>query len=298
MNKALTLSKLEALLSRIRTRSTEPRRSPSPRVAAAPAGVAPAAPTVPVAAVPAPAALAAPTAVASVAPVIREATIPVASPPPEAITDESTLPPPPPTLMGADQEFAVEVDLSEATDDPLDAREASAEEHDSRGPFDSQERLAVAESTPPQSLSSAEVEPSVEPVEVLADDESLAAHEEDEVEEAPVSSRRAVVSPPEERLAQLAFGSDEPPQRHTPPPKSGPLLAPPMGEFEADTTGIRKTETISADDASLSLAPRVLVPQATRPNLASSANVVDVIGEAQAFEPATFIALLDASLAL
>ena len=82
---------------------------------------------------------------------------------------------------GIDQEFAVEVDLSEATDDPLDTTEARAEEPEARGPFDSQERLAVAESSPPQSIPPAEAEPAApEPVEVLTDDESIAAREDDD----------------------------------------------------------------------------------------------------------------------
>ena len=99
-------------------------------------------------------------------------------------------------------------------------------------------------------------------------------------------------------MAQLAFGADEPPQRHTPPPKSGPLPAPPVAELEADTTGVRKAEILPIDEMSPSLAPSVLVPQAARPNLAPSADVVDIIGDAQSFSPDTFVELLDASLAL
>ncbi len=202
-------------------------------------------------------------------------------------------------LTGSDQEFAVEVDMSEATGESLDVAGTSAEDLDTRGPSASQERLAIAESVPPQPFSAdtEDAETSVEPVVgALADDESHRRDEDDEIEEAPISSRRAVVSQPEERLAQLAFGADEPPQRHTPPPKSGPLPAPAGAEFEADITGVRKTETVSIDEG-LS-APSVLVPQATRPGLALSADVPDVIGEAQSFAPDTFVALLDASLSL
>jgi len=294
LNKGATLSKLEALLLRIRTRAAEPRRPPSAlapsSVAVAPVPLAVAVARVPLA-----------VAVAPAARTMREATVPVATPPSEATVDESTLPPPP-MLVGAgiDQEFAVEVDLSEATDDLLDREDKRAEQPESRGPFDSQERLAVAESGPPQSIPSPDADPSPDAVEVLTDDESLAAREpeEEDADEAPVSSRRAVVSPspPEERLAQLAFGLDEPPQRHTPPPKSGPLLAPPVVDFEADITGVRKTETILAEEPGP--APSLLVPQGVRPSLAQSVDVVDIIGEAQSFAPNTFIELLDASLAL
>ena len=46
--------------------------------------------------------------------------------------------------------------------------------------------------------------------------------------------------------------------------------------------------------------PSVLSAQPIRPNLESGPSVVvpDVIGEAQRFAPATFLALLDASLSL
>jgi hypothetical protein len=124
------------------------------------------------------------------------------------------------------------------------------------------------------------------------------------MEETPASSRRPVTSPPEERLAELAFGSEEPqPPRHTPPPKSGRLPAPPAGEFDPDVTGVRASPGISDDEAAPVSEPRepsVLSAQAVRPNLGSgpSVHVPDVIGEAQSFAPATFLALLDASLSL
>ena len=310
MNKALTLSRLEALLARIRTRAAEPRRSAPLAAAAAPAAApqAVAAPAIatPVVATPIPVSPVSPALVARAAPVAvappapapalaREAAISVA-PEPESAVDELTLPPPP--MPAGDQEFAVEVDMSDA----IDAPEPSAVDHDSRGASASQERLAVADSVPPPSIPPAERADrgaSLEGVDALTDDEPRPGDEDEDIEEAPISSRRAVVSQPEERLAHLAFGADEPPQRHTPPPKSGPLPAPPAGgEFEADITGVRKAETLLADDAHPPPAPSVLVPQTAKPNLASSADVADVIGEAQSFAPDTFVALLDASLSL
>jgi hypothetical protein len=333
LNKAVKLSKLEQLLARIRTRAAEPRRAPAQVTAsaAAPVVAAPvvAAPVVAAPFNPSPAVatrVAAPPVVAVPVvppPVVAKPAVspPVAAPPVAAVPvvvraepvrlapaaepsvivhddliDETTLPPP---ALGGD-EFAVEVDMSEASGPP-DALEASAEDLDTRGPSASQERLAIADSTPPPSIPPREgaAGPTpIAPMNALTDDESLPDDEDEDDDEAPVSSRRAVVSsPPEERLAQLAFGSEEPPQRHTPPPKSGPLPAPPVVEFEADITGVRKAETLS-DEGSPRSAPSVLVPQAIRPHLASSENVVDVIGEAQSFSPKTFVALLDASLAL
>ena len=161
MNKAVKLSKLEALLARIRTRAAEPRRSPV---------VAPVVSTAVVArevALPVVAPRAAP-------PVAREAVIST-TPPSSPEVDEATLPPPP-LHAQSDQEFAVEVDMSEATAESLAVTDTSAEESDARGPSASQERLAVADSTPPQFIPPADAadgETSVRPVEGLADDESV-----------------------------------------------------------------------------------------------------------------------------
>jgi hypothetical protein len=112
--------------------------------------------------------------------------------------------------------------------------------------------------------------------------------------------------PPEERLAELAFGSEEPQSaRHTPPPKSGRLPAPPAGDFDPDVTGVRVTPGLSVEEEATPISappaePSVLSPQPVRAQLASGTNVrvPDIIGEAQAFAPATFLALLEASLSL
>ena len=114
----------------------------------------------------------------------------------------------------------------------------------------------------------------------------------EEVEEAPLSSRRPVAPEPEERLADLAFGAEEPqPPRHTPPPESGRLPAAPPVEFDGDVTGVREATPIAPRQ-------RELLPEPTRAELAPSDAVADLVGEAQRFAPATFAALLDASLAL
>jgi len=113
--------------------------------------------------------------------------------------------------------------------------------------------------------------------------------EEEVEEEAPVSSRRPVVPEPEERLAELAFGAEEPsPPRHTPPPESGRLPAAPAAQFEASGG-----TNADAEQPAIELAP-----EAIRGPLASGAQVVDVIGAAQRFAPSSFVELLDASLAL
>jgi hypothetical protein len=206
-----------------------------------------------------------------------------------------------------DADIAIDVEMPVMTPPPppMDAEPAPAS-HEAREPLPSQERLSTAPaSVEPAALSDGDDGPAIEQGEVLADeaDEEALAGED---EEAPVSSRRPVAAPPEERLAELAFGSGEPqPPRHTPPPKSGRLPAPPSLEFDPDVTGVRDAVAISApeDDhtqpsAEAGRPPSVLVAQAARPNLAASPRVADVIGEAQAFAPATFLELLEASLSL
>jgi hypothetical protein len=325
LSKVVTISKLEALLSRIRTRAAEPRSRavaapaappvPAPvAVVAAPVAsapvVAPAPP--PPAFVPPPAAVAPP---AFVPPPVRAVPAPPPPPspePPETI-EETTLPPPPLVEVSSEADFDVDVDVSMPTPEPATASEApevlAAEAEvpdlDAPGLRDSRERLSAAPAVAPEPAA-VDAGPTAPRVEVLSDEEGVAAEdEEEELEEAPASSRRPV-APPEERLAELAFGTEEPqPARHTPPPKSGRLPAPPAGDFDPDVTGVRAAAPgLSLDEeapvSAQTTAPSVLSAQSVRADLASGANVrvPDVIGEAQAFAPATFLALLDASLSL
>jgi hypothetical protein len=153
----------------------------------------------------------------------------------------------------------------------------------------------------------------------------------EEEDPAPSSSRRPI-SPPADELAETAFGADDlaEPPRHTPPPESGrlpaaPELAPVIdADDEAqDITGVHHSTaerpvTRDADVLARSgeheglsssapdevtpppaLASRVaLTPHVARPERTASAAVVDTIGEAMAFSPATFGDLLDATLSL
>ena len=297
MSKSVTVSRLESLLARIRGRAAEPR----PAASSAP-GVAHAVPAIaPPPAAPPPAAPPPAPAPPVAAPVVARPVQRV-EPPPTVIIDqieEATLPPPP---MASD-DFAVDVDVHVSTPPPpsMDAVPGS-----NREPSPSQERLSGAQalSTEPPAVMAdvADEGPSLEHGESLADEDALAG--EEKPEEAPISSRRPV-APPEERLAELAFGAGEPlPPRHTPPPKSGRLPAPPATEFDGDVTGVRDAvalPTAGADatrPAAQASRPGVLAPQAVRPNLVSEPRVADVIGDAQAFAPSTFFELLDASLAL
>jgi hypothetical protein len=150
---------------------------------------------------------------------------------------------------------------------------------------DSRERLVAAEPVrAPATSVIAEVE----------EDDDLPEDEAKE-DEAPASSRRPVAPAPEERLAELAFGSEEPPAAgRTPPPKSGPLPAPPL-DFDSDVTGVRKSVPPPDDAPPLAR----LTPHVARLQVADARDpIVDVIGEAQRFAPPTFNSLLDASLSL
>jgi hypothetical protein len=275
VSKGQALAKLEALLARVRTRAEEPRFAPVVAVAS-PAAV---------------------------------------DEPVEAIDSSRRGP----TRTEAD--IVVEVEVQATTQETVVA--VPVEEVSAPAALESRERLVVAEpaSPPgaePEVAASAELEPS--PVVTLPIDEAVdelvpdlapereveqaeqteqdEQNEQDEhVEEAPVSSRRPVAPPPEQRLDEMAFGSVEPaPPRHTPPPESGRLPAAPEVEFEGDITGVRDAAR-SAHPAAV--APTIaIVPEATLAELAPSDQVADVVSPAPAPEPTTFVGVLDQSLAL
>jgi hypothetical protein len=268
VSSAEKIAKLEALLARVVSRAGEPRRRPN---------------------------------AFPVAPAAFEAAPPVAVVEIDEV-DEATIPPPPMAPVRApaptEAEVVMEVDLlpDGAVDTVIGV---AAEEVVVAESLGSRERLVAAAPVPPPSPAPvAEPEapllevPSLREVAELEESppELLAAVEE--VEEAPLSSRRPVAPEPEERLADLAFGAEEPaPPRHTPPPESGRLPAVPAVEFDGDVTGVREATPIVSR-------PRELVPEATRPALAPSDAVADLVGAAQRFAPASFAELLDASLAL
>jgi hypothetical protein len=169
--------------------------------------------------------------------------------------------------------------------------------------FDRRERMVTVDAAALERTSEP-VDPSQDPalaepaVEVLAGGEEEVG-EPDSDEKAPISSRRPVELQPEERLAEMAFGTDEPQApRHTPPPESGRLPASPAIEFDPDVTGVRDAVPMTTSEPAPVSASRELVPQKMRASLASSEHVADVVGAAQQFAPSTLIELLDASLSL
>jgi hypothetical protein len=240
----------------------------------------------------------------------------VAAPPARSsVDDEVTLaqptrPPPGGEPDVADVADVIDVDVQEATAETVIG--VPAEEPPVPEAFESRERLVAAEpiaEIAPAEPAAVAVPVEEAPQEVLAAVEvapqELLASEED-VEDAPLSSRRPVAPQPEERIAEIAFGAEEPrPPRHTPPPESGRLPAAPVVEFDADVTGVHETPAAVAPhraepepEAEMPRRASELAPETTTPELPSGEGVVDVVGEAQAFAPSTFVALLDASLAL
>lgn len=181
-----------------------------------------------------------------------------------------------------------------APSDGHDSRErlVAAEPVSNEGPA---EAIApVQDSIAPVQGSIAPVQDSMPPIDV-AEIEVV----ENEEEPAPASSRRPVAPEPEERLAEIAFGSEEPPQPlHTPPPESGRLPAAPGASFEQDSDFIGVRSATPLLPRRMEAPSHELAPQAVRPELAQSDRVGEVIGQAQRFEPATFVALLDATLSL
>lgn len=184
---------------------------------------------------------------------------------------------------------------------------ASGEDHASRERLVAAEPVAMgtsaavppADAAEPGEMARAEESsmPSVDvtEIEVTAEIEV----EEDEGEPAPASSRRPVAPEPEERLAEIAFGSEEPPQPlHTPPPESGRLPAVPGIPFESDSdfAGLRTATPLLP--RRLEALSHLLEPEAVRPEIPPSDTVGEFIAQAQRFAPPTFVALLDASLAL
>jgi hypothetical protein len=151
--------------------------------------------------------------------------------------------------------------------------------------FDSRERLVAAESIAseglgePRDAAAVQAPPSEEgPAAVPSAARFDESATEEVSEKSPASSRRPVAPEPEEQLAEMAFGIDEPLEPlHTPPPESGRLP--------------------TAADAASRSAPK-LFPESIRADLVTSHNVAEVIGEAQRFAPSRFVTLLDASLGL
>jgi hypothetical protein len=262
-----TIAKLEALLARVRARGAEPRTARAAALAPAPAAALP---------------------LAASDELLDDEEV-----------DQPTLPPPPVAPAPAFAESAparastrppvleLSVDIDVAVEEP----EALEAEATTQAPvsdaMSSQERLVAVEATAHESMPEPEARDLAVQPEAQAAAEAAAG--EDEREEPPISSRRPTAPEPEERLAEMAFGAQEPrPPLHTPPPESGRLPAAPAVEFGDEDTGVR----------SAVVAPAAVTAETTRAELAGSDRVAAVHGSVRAFNPASFAELLEASLGL
>jgi hypothetical protein len=304
MSKALTMARLEALLSRIQKRAAEPR-------AIAVQHVAPAAEPLLAVAVavsqPPQDEIELPPLSADVAPRLDEAARSAILELDEPAEDlDATVARQVPEQIAAmrapartETEIVVDVEVQAATQETVIA--IAAEESAVPEASQSRERLVAAE--PVADEASTAESPAAEMVEASAVLEvqsvlEVAVEEPVEEEEAPASSRRPVAPPPEERLEEMAFGASEPePPRHTPPPESGRLPAASEEDYDADITGVRS----SGKSVHPAAAPIDLVPEATLADLSSSARmgeVADVVGNTSMPALTTFVAVLDVSIAL
>jgi hypothetical protein len=278
VSKAHTLAKLQELLARVRARANESRAPPAndPTVASA---------------------------------------APSPQPPPGEPVELSTWSPPALVDIAREAEVEVEVDYVETTQASLADRGAGTEAP-AHGTSESVERLVAAQRAAPETIldlaapisENAGSEPPAtgSTVEIDRPNEDAArpletevGADEEEPEPGPASSRRPVMTTePEERLEQLAFGTTEsPPPRHTPPPESGRMPAAPAAiEPEGGATGLRDVLASAPEPAPSAVVQ--LVPQPTRAALDSRDDIAEVLGQAQAFQPATFEALLDATMSL
>jgi hypothetical protein len=128
--------------------------------------------------------------------------------------------------------------------------------------------------------------------------ERLVAAEPAAPEAAP-AERVALVreSAPPVDMADLEVVAEDEEPLHTPPPESGRLPAAPVTEFDPDITGVRNATPLLPRRAEEPVRHE-LVAEAIRPQLVRNDAVAEMITQAQQFAPATFVELLEASLAL
>lgn len=191
------------------------------------------------------------------------------------------------TTMSEAAEVPDSTERASESDERLRAAKAVASESETEGD--------VARTMPPSDLAAAEeASLSAPPAEVEPEEAPRATEALEQSERAPASSRRPVALAAEDHLAQMAFGTEESPiPHHTPPPESGRLPSASVDEFD-DTAGIPGAQVEETGRKVISH----LVAESTRANLQRSDVVVEAVGEARRFVPATFLALLEASLDL
>ncbi|HXX70425.1 MAG TPA: hypothetical protein VEK07_24805, partial [Polyangiaceae bacterium] len=220
---------------------------------------------------------------------------------PEGSLGESTWTPVPPA---GEPEIVIDVEEPEAARtaarDGVDIAESVPEaESDQRlraaeGATSEPEVEAARSMSPSDVSGTVDASPSASSAELEPEAPTRAVDAPDEEERAPASSRRPVALAAEDHLAQMAFGSEESAiPHHTPPPESGRLPSAAVDEFD-DATGIRGARVEETGRKVIAH----LAAESTRANLERNDLVVDTVGEARRFAPATFLELLEASLEL
>ena len=194
MNRSQTISRLETLLERIRVRAAQPRATGVRSAAAAPPAQV--------------------TPLAQAAPSVHEESPAPTVPPPADVPPadmETTLVQRVRSPLATEADVVVDVDVQEVSAEAV--IDVGADEIVVAESLESRERLVAAE---PVAESDAVAE--VVPPEVLEESPADVLSAVEEVEEAPLSSRRPVAPQPEERLADMAFGAEEPrpPAAHPP----------------------------------------------------------------------------------
>jgi hypothetical protein len=219
VNKGETLSRLERLLERVRTRA----RARGGAVAAPAVGAAGSAELI------------------------------------EEPVQLSTWTPPPPELPVPDVAIAIDVDYVEAAKVTLADRrveDATAERFDSTARLvvaHGEAADEVGEELIPEPEPGDDIESPAHAMHLAAD-----AVGEETAEPAPASSRRPVMGEPDDRLERMAFGAEEaPPPLHTPPPESGRVPAAPADDFDPDVPDTR--EAARPDERLVAEATRVLL---------------------------------------
>lgn len=207
-----------------------------------------------------------------------------------------------PTPPAAEPEIVVDVEETEAVraaEYGVDVTEPEARSSESDQRLRAAEAAAepeveVAAASPSDLAGAQEPAPSASSAEIEPEAPTRAVEALEEEERAPASSRRPVVLAAEDHLAQMAFGAEESPiPHHTPPPESGRLPSASVEEFD-DATGIRGARVEETGRKVISH----LAAESTRANLDRGDTIVETLGEARRFAPVTFLELLDASLEL
>jgi hypothetical protein len=201
---------------------------------------------------------------------------PVAPEPVEEPVQLSTWTPPPPDDPAAEMGIAVDVDYVETTQ--ISVADGLPESGPSSRLDSAERLVAAGTAPTDSAGEEGSDRPSAHPAEARGDGGQATqsapdAFDEEGADPAPASSRRPVMPEPEDRLEQMAFGAEEArPPLHTPPPESGRVPAAPADDFDSDAPQMRDGAE-RPDEPLLVEATRAVLPSfATVAELTGDAN--------------------------